>query len=1221
MARLTANHPLQAHPLMPAENNSNNGEVILPFSKRPVANNNSNSTTLKSLDVVDESIKKSSSSSSAAASLTSNSNSSQSNAVTNHVKMKKREQLIQQLPQSIRWRLNLGLLTMPTGEIITLPPPKPSNNSSSSTATATATADVNDKKSITPSNHGTLPAKDLIFHNPTHLREVASSSVTNINNHGHSNSINNNEEESKEASAAVVASLLQYIEDSNALKLRCQRSRYEDLEKRHYYSNTIMGIANGSGSATTTTATNQQQGGGVDSTTTAGGSTTAEQSLQQQQQSQPSEAVSPISSLVGNKLHQVAPGDDPLSALLAAPNTNNNNGMFGFGKGNRQKKNQSMGNVPLSASSLTEKQDGNDNNNATSSNSQTSSSNNNNINRRINRPGSRSSNNNSNNLRSSDTSQTSNGTTEKNEETACKGSRWADYYSTREVLDVIEKDLNRLPNDHYTIYHEWKMYHDDDLARKRILENGVGGGGGGGATSTTTTTTTVASGNSLTVVIPETTVSVPATISTPPTKKGERRSGHGRQKNRFGNSFKLKDSFNFGTNNNNLQNSNNSNNGGGGGGSSNNGIPGGGGGDNKNPFWSSLIISKDGDEEEGEVPSTDVSRKERADRLSQLLFVYAREHPEIGYRQGMHETLSFILLALEMDLLEQSVQKEKNNWKRDIMELRRSSEQGGMAGVDDSGQIVTVRLLDRNYILHDAFALFECVMSALAPAYDAIPAGEEETAAILEKAKLERGESPMEAMVSKIMSKIRFVARDEALFGMVLCMPVPPQIYFAKWVRLMFGREISGGMKHVMKLWDAFFDLAAKIDHREEEITLSLALMNVLETAAASMIILIRDKLLKPSMARDGTMIGDPDPNEGIAYLMNYPPIEDIDHLIKVISSLLLKERSLSRMHERRLSEEDDDDEIIEDPFVTGTGRLQDLNRPRQVAPISPEKDVTAAQPPMYTPQPKVDVAESIGNFAAGLFDIGTRTVDAAISTYQKHQAEKQQLQNGLIDHPLQFGFNSPPPPPPPISQDRAEESMGRNDETYTVTYRNHDTEPLEGQDIIVYKASLNDSQKSFTSENGTPHDSQAAEFQHANSDLAFNRSKNLGSIHDPLDEEEASTASIYIDNFENGDDTRRPRSSSSRNRPRSNSRSSRTRNNLTTRKSPKSLALKLDKSVKTLMTHFELQQRHLADDIPASTVNGGTRIIPEEIWEAMAAIDAVKKELLTQDALETLER
>ncbi len=758
--------------------------------------------------------------------------------------------------------------------------------------------------------------------------------------------------------------------------------------------------------------------------------------------------------------------------------------------------------------------------------------------------------------------------------------------------------MNRLPTDHYTIYHEWKRCNDDELIRKRYLESGSG------------------SNNNA-----ETSSSSSLSAYTPTTKKGESKVGGMRQKNLFTNSFKLKDSFNFGHTDNSMSSQHVKSSSLGGGGSGN---------DKSAAFWSNLISKDDDEEEIDPKASTDVSRKERADRLSRLLFVYAREHPEIGYRQGMHETLSFILLALEMDLLEQSVQREKHNWKQDIMELRRSSIStgGGMAGVDSSGQIVVVRLLDQKYLVHDAFALFECVMSALAPAYDAIPLGEDATTAILEKAKMERGESPMEAMVSKIMSKIRFVARDEALFGMVLCMPVPPQIYFAKWVRLMFGREVSGGMKNVMRLWDAFFDLAAKIEHREEEVTISLALMNVLETAAASMIILIRDKLLKPSMARDGTWTADPDPNEGIAYLMNYPPIEDIDNIIKVISSLLLKERSLSQMYERRISQEEDEHHYtrkVEDR----TGRMQDhQHRPRQVAPLLPDTPVIMATQPLHGPQPKIDVAESIGNFAAGLLDIGSRTVDAAISTYQKHQAEKQhqhQHQKNVVEHPLQFGFNAPPPARTP--RERMGQGIGRDDHTYAVTYRNHaDAKPWEGESVTVVdepQGSTKTLSSSYTmgeNTSGTAKENHDAIFHRSDSDLASPRGKKVDLNHDSLDADEASTSSICIDQLENGDDTKRRRPARDRRRDESLHASRNLKDSI--RKSPKSLAQKLDRSVKTLMRHFEKQQQqqqNMTEDRPTSA--GATMIIPEEIWEAMAAIDAVKKELLTQDALATLEK
>jgi hypothetical protein len=1017
--------------------------------------------------------------------------------------MNRKQEQVHQLPRSIRWRLSLGLLTMP-------------NTNNNDTASS--------KKSMSKLHDGTLPAKDLVFNSPGQFNPSTATS----NNSNNSNNSKDGEKETDSTSSSS-SSLLQYIEDTNALKLRCQRSRYDELEQKHYYSNTLLGIADSSQHSDD--SIEKQLNSVLPPTGAAVGSSEV--------------ATSPISSLVANnKMHHVAPGDDPLSALLgdsssagaagAAASQTNNKGIFGFPKPKRNMKKTSPTTPSMDKKSV-----------------DVDSSTNTNGNRR-----------------------TSTGSLVSNdsavEELACKGSRWADYYSTREVLDVIEKDLNRLPQDHYTIYHEWKQYNDDELIRNRL--DGV---------SVTPPTTINSSDSSNPDAAP------PSSTSASTKKSGERKTGgNRRQSNKFGGSFKLNTSFNFGNNNNNSKDPNNPN----------------------NNIWSNLMSKEDTttlntDADTTPAASTeDHSRKERADRLSQLLFVYAREHPEIGYRQGMHEILSFILLALEMDILEQSVKKENDNWKRDIMEMRRSSNKGGMAGVDSSGQIVVIRLLDQNYLLHDAFALFECIMSALAPAYDAIPGGEEATSAILEKAKRERGDTPMEHMTSCIVSKIRFVARDEALFGQVLCMPVPPQIYFAKWVRLMFGREVQGGMKHVMRLWDCFFDLASSIERREENVSISLALMNVLETAAASMIILIRDKLLKPSMAMDGTWTGEPDPNEGIAYLMNYPPIENIDNLIKVISSLLLKEKSITQLYERQRSEDQEvESEIIGDPFLTGSGRMHDQNRPRQVAPLSPDTpDIIMAgkfQPVYGDPEPKVDVAESIGNFVGGLLDVGTRTVDAAISTYQKHQAESRQRQNNAVNHPLQFGFNAPPH----HVDDRTPHS--NTADSYAVTYRNHaDSQPAEEQNTTVYSSGRRSSQtpKRVLSSSFTK---TIRENEVSDSNMTSPSHKNVSSNGS------ASATSIGIDQLENGDTVRDQKDSRL-------SASLNIRDSI--RKSPKELAHRLDKSVKTLMNHFEKQQRNMAEDVTNNSVSG---VIPVQIWEAMAQIESVKKELLMQDALDTLER
>ena len=221
-----------------------------------------------------------------------------------------------------------------------------------------------------------------------------------------------------------------------------------------------------------------------------------------------------------------------------------------------------------------------------------------------------------------------------------------------------------------------------------------------------------------------------------------------------------------------------------------------------------------------------------------------------------------------------------------------------------------------------------------------------------------------------------------------------------------------------------------------------------------------------------------------------------------------------------------------------------------------------------------------------------------------------------MFEHPLQFGFNAPSHDKTPPRDQTGQGGIGRNDDSYAVTYRNHsNTKPLEGQNIIVYNTNLRDS---LTEEH-----SQKEEERRPSRGLtrtlstSFTTTGNHSNASNESNHEEASTTSINTDILEN----------TTQSRPRSNSRSfaSRSHQSALLRKSPKSLAKKLDKSVKTLMTHFEQQQRIVAeDDLPSSsssTAAGGTRIIPEEIWEAMAAIESVKKELLTQDAMEALER
>ena len=168
--------------------------------------------------------------------------------------------------------------------------------------------------------------------------------------------------------------LLKSIEDLNALKLRFQRSRYEELEKKHYWKSTPMGIAQ--------TSTNHCSSFSEYDTMPSNGS------------KRPNGNEEHNTSM--NSLHQVAPGEDPLSAFAMNDSKHGGSNKFGGGlfgggppKGHTRPRSRSKGDLGGSFTSV-------------GSNS------------------------------------------EYGDEAMCKGSRWASFYSTREVLDVIEKGKRRV---------------------------------------------------------------------------------------------------------------------------------------------------------------------------------------------------------------------------------------------------------------------------------------------------------------------------------------------------------------------------------------------------------------------------------------------------------------------------------------------------------------------------------------------------------------------------------------------------------------------------------------------------------------------------------------------------------------------------------------------------------------------------------------------------------
>lgn len=234
--------------------------------------------------------------------------------------------------------------------------------------------------------------------------------------------------------------------------------------------------------------------------------------------------------------------------------------------------------------------------------------------------------------------------------------------------------------------------------------------------------------------------------------------------------------------------------------------------------------------------------------ISQILFVYAKEYPTVGYKQGMHEILSLVYLCLEIDML-----SEKS----------------------------TTLFLDSSKIANDSFIIFEAIMMLLSPAFE-VRSIENNTQA---------SSSPMELIGAASIEKIRTLARDEELFQFVSSLTVPPELYCTRWIRLMFSREVKG-LSNVMELWDSFFRLVSSWKAKPSEGKMN-TLMNILETTAASMIMMVRNDLIPPILRHHGHHFSagqeddEKDPSDCIHLMMNYPPIEDVTKLIELTEEMI----------------------------------------------------------------------------------------------------------------------------------------------------------------------------------------------------------------------------------------------------------------------------------------------------------------------------------------------
>ncbi|KAH0268953.1 RabGAP/TBC, partial [Aureobasidium melanogenum] len=165
--------------------------------------------------------------------------------------------------------------------------------------------------------------------------------------------------------------------------------------------------------------------------------------------------------------------------------------------------------------------------------------------------------------------------------------------------------------------------------------------------------------------------------------------------------------------------------------------------------------------------------------LLDVLFVFCKLNPDVGYRQGMHELLAPILWVVEKDAVPSKATDDS------------SSEDKMLCHVFDS-----------DFVEHDTFTLFGIVMQGAKSFYEqaAHAAPSKLTAAPVKPAATL--ENPILTRIHRIFDE--FLPHvDPTLARHLQEIDLIPQVFLMRWIRLLFGREF--GFDDVLSMWDAIF--------------------------------------------------------------------------------------------------------------------------------------------------------------------------------------------------------------------------------------------------------------------------------------------------------------------------------------------------------------------------------------------------------------------------------
>uniref|UniRef100_A0A1I7VEF0 Rab-GAP TBC domain-containing protein n=1 Tax=Loa loa TaxID=7209 RepID=A0A1I7VEF0_LOALO len=236
--------------------------------------------------------------------------------------------------------------------------------------------------------------------------------------------------------------------------------------------------------------------------------------------------------------------------------------------------------------------------------------------------------------------------------------------------------------------------------------------------------------------------------------------------------------------------------------------------------------------------------------MSDILFIYAKHHPDIAYKQGMHEILATLIFVLNYDQQTFAHLMEQNELKELPPEELK----------------ILCAVNNQDFLEHDSFEIFTQLMMMLERWY--LASDEEYTEysnrTLASNNKLGHSVpfvNPDDASDSRneLIIKLRSIMNDilavidPAMHQHLSKLNILPQIYGIRWLRLLFSREFP--IHDLLFVWDAIFAFRP-----------SLSLVDYIFVA---MLEYIRHLIINE------------DYSTTLQYLMRYPPVADAHSLIQ----------------------------------------------------------------------------------------------------------------------------------------------------------------------------------------------------------------------------------------------------------------------------------------------------------------------------------------------------